>query len=474
MIKGESFKAAFARSPNISCTTSQHRTDFSSPTSSYAVTWLRLTLCIVGVFVPVPSHAGNYTDMKSIHDSLLTNTNYNPDIRPLVDQETILRVGVAFELVSIVEINDVVQRFLCNGFLYLTWTDEVLQWDPATVNGVDVIAPKPKAIFRPRMVLLNTLGERDLFEDDYAPVNVYYNGSTSWIPGGIFPASCKLDLTNYPFDKQICEIKMAVMSYSDDEILFYAIGDSARFTFFTQNGEWDVESSDMSTPNIIVLDSNVTSIAISSTCLGCRPVHLSPYSHVLMLVFPPAGITVLLALTLLTQCITVLLALTVSMSIMSGMLPRSSESMPLVISYIFILMTISVLTVVDSVIIVRLHHMEEREERAQRAGENFKSALPRIKVPQNAVSPLEETVKALQEAKAKHCQPSKTLKANEDGARKKYESILSGSSLSRDEVNVKKGNKYKQIGKHIDMISFMVFGILWVAVTLGFMITVST
>ncbi|GFN94280.1 hypothetical protein PoB_002078600 [Plakobranchus ocellatus] len=188
----------------------------------------------------------------------------------------------------------------------------------------------------------------------------------------------------------------------------------------------------------------------------------SPYSHVLMLAFPPAGIPVLLALTVSTQPESLLSCPHVGISSC-----RSSESMPLVINYIFILMTISVLTVVDSdsVIIVRLHHMEGREERAQRAGENFKPALPRIKVPQNAVSSLEKIVKALQEAKAKHCELSKTLCANEDGTKKKYDSILSASSLSRDEGNVKKGKKVQT-----NRISFIVFGLLWMVVTLGFMI----
>ncbi|GFN98819.1 hypothetical protein PoB_002532500 [Plakobranchus ocellatus] len=44
------------------------------------------------------------------------------------------------------------------------------------------------------------------------------------------------------------------------------------------------------------------------------------------------------------------------------MLPRSSESMPLMVRYIFCLLIISVLTVVDSIIIVRIHHMEQEQK----------------------------------------------------------------------------------------------------------------
>ncbi|KAK0064712.1 neuronal acetylcholine receptor subunit alpha-6, partial [Biomphalaria pfeifferi] len=56
--------------------------------------------------------------------------------------------------------------------------------------------------------------------------------------------------------------------------------------------------------------------------------------------------------------ITVLLALSVFMSIISGMLPRSS-TLPRVTIYLFILLAISVLTVVDSIIIVYIYNKEE-------------------------------------------------------------------------------------------------------------------
>lgn len=54
-----------------------------------------------------------------------------------------------------------------------------------------------------------------------------------------------------------------------------------------------------------------------------------------------------------------LLALSVFLSIVGGMLPRSSKSMPEVTMYLFILLIISMLTVLDSIAIVCLHHMEE-------------------------------------------------------------------------------------------------------------------
>ena len=86
--------------------------------------------------------------------------------------------------------------------------------------------------------------------------------------------------------------------------------------------------------------------------------NLSNYIYIYIYIYIYVYIKARILLVVRTG-ITVLLALSVFMSIMSSMLPSSSESMPLMISYIFILMAISVLTVVDSIVIVGLHHMEE-------------------------------------------------------------------------------------------------------------------
>ena len=82
-------------------------------------------LLVLALLGPAVSRAGSYQQSKSIHDALLSSATYNPTQRPLRDQDDVLDVYAFFEVVSIVEINDVVQSFKCNGFLGLVWRDEV-------------------------------------------------------------------------------------------------------------------------------------------------------------------------------------------------------------------------------------------------------------------------------------------------------------------------------------------------------------
>ncbi|GFO45630.1 neuronal acetylcholine receptor subunit alpha-3 [Plakobranchus ocellatus] len=317
---------------------------------------------LLALLVISACNGGTYSQRKSIYDTLLTSSNYNPTMRPLLNQSDILYVNNIFELVSIVEVNDVVESFECNGFLGLRWFDQILTWNASDYGGEASISPDVKDVFRPRMVMLNTLGDRDLFEDDNAPLMVLSNGLITWTPGGIFPASCKLDLTKYPFDVQTCAIHMIVMNYMVEELQFVSDESNVSMSFFTENGQWEIIGHRLTTPTKYVRGQNMSSILISFQ-LKRKPVFL-----VISIILPIVFLSLLNLLVFLIPVdsgekisygITVLLALTVFLSTMSGMLPRSSESMPLIITYIFILMVISVLTVVASIIIVRLHHLEE-------------------------------------------------------------------------------------------------------------------
>ncbi|XP_012944311.1 acetylcholine receptor subunit delta-like [Aplysia californica] len=109
------------------------------------------------------------------------------EIRPLNNQSHAVNVGVGFDLIAIAGLDDVTSTFTCNGFLYLTWEDQRLAWDPAKYGGIEMMSPMPIRIWRPRLIVVNTVGDRDIFEDDNAPTIVMANGSTSWKPGGLFP-----------------------------------------------------------------------------------------------------------------------------------------------------------------------------------------------------------------------------------------------------------------------------------------------
>ncbi|GFN98803.1 neuronal acetylcholine receptor subunit alpha-7 [Plakobranchus ocellatus] len=395
--------------------------------------------------------AGTYRDSVSIYKDLVLNSDYSPDVRPIWNQSQTLYVLTTFELLSIVEVNDVTQTFSCNGFLWMGWLNEILQWNKTLYGGESTISPKTKDVFRPRMTLLNTMGDRDLFKDDYAPVVIDSSGFTSWVPGSIFPVSCKLDLTKYPFDEQTCNIDMMLMNFAAEQLQFVAVHSEVGRHFYIENGEWEIKYTNITAEVLNISNSRTSSLVISFT-LERKPEFL-----VLSILLPIVFLSLLNLLVFLIPVdsgekisfgITVLLALSVFMSIIASMLPRSSESMPLMVRYIFCLLIISVLTVVDSIIIVRIHHMEQKEEKSDNYVERAMS--PMIKPKLNGSLPLVSSLDHLTRLPGER------------------ESSPATSTSSQSEAT---GKTYKQIAKYIDIASLILFTIIWVAFTVEFIVS---
>ncbi|XP_059158986.1 neuronal acetylcholine receptor subunit beta-3-like [Physella acuta] len=323
----------------------------------------------------------DYSATLGLFNEKLSSSNYNPKVRPILNQTAILEVQVGFELVSIVELDDIQQSFTCNGFLAFLWKDELLVWNSSQYGGQKFIHPVPEDIWRPRVVVMNTLKDRDPFKDDYSPVFVTNEGWASWIPGSLFPTSCELDLTDYPFDHQTCTIQFVAMTLSSDEMRFYTLSNNIGLTFFTKNGEWDLVDTAINTSILYTGTINMASIEMKFM-MKRRPNFL-----LLNIILPVVFLSFLNLLVFVIPVdsgekvgygITVLLALSVYMSIVSNMLPSSSLYTPRLTLYLFILLIISMLTVIVSIVIVFIHNLEEKEVAHLKAKANFKSAMKKV------------------------------------------------------------------------------------------------
>ncbi|KAK6976614.1 neuronal acetylcholine receptor subunit beta-3 [Biomphalaria glabrata] len=435
-----------------------------------------LSLTLIGTLVS----GATYENTMDIFRDKLGSDHYHTEVRPIKNQDNVLKVLVGFQIVAIVKVDEIAQSFISNGFVFFTWIDEMVAWNPGNYGGQFLIHPLPEDIWRPRVVLRNTLGDRDLFDDDKAPVFVFASGLVNWAPGSLFPASCELNMVDYPFDEQTCAIQLVAMSLSSDEMQFYTDPDAKVGTsYFNSNGEWELIDSTMKVSNISAGAANLSAVDFVLV------LRRRPYFLMLNIVLPVVFLSFLniLVFTIPVESgekigygITVLLALSVFMSIISGMLPRSS-TLPRVTIYLFILLAISVLTVVDSIIIVYIYHKEEKEEKHIKAKKGFQSAFTKIKHMHRAVAPENTTKKtpALLDTIAKN--PEKIFKTqasvvstvSTESSPPTYEPAQEFNQKG-DNVN---RNKYKLIGKYIDLVSFVIFFVVWLAVTLAFMIDIA-
>ncbi|EPB69881.1 Neurotransmitter-gated ion-channel ligand binding domain protein [Ancylostoma ceylanicum] len=91
----------------------------------------------------------------------------------------------------------------------LIWMDYRLSWDPEKYENVTSVrfAGGENQIWRPDVLLYNSANED--FDSTFKSNEVVYNtGEVNWVPPGILRASCKMDITYFPFDEQLCYLKI--------------------------------------------------------------------------------------------------------------------------------------------------------------------------------------------------------------------------------------------------------------------------
>ena len=72
-----------------------------------------------------------------------------------------------------------------------------------------------------------------------------YNGTVRWVPHQIFKSSCSLDVTNYPFDRQDCNMWFGSWTYTHREVDIYmafpeGIDLSTFQSDYKESSEWDI------------------------------------------------------------------------------------------------------------------------------------------------------------------------------------------------------------------------------------------
>ena len=80
--------------------------------------------------------------------------------------------------------------------------------------------------------------------DSTFPTNVVVSsdGSCLWVPPGMFLSTCKIDISWFPFDDQLCSMKFGSWTYDSTGIDLQLDGDNntGDTSSFIPNGEWQL------------------------------------------------------------------------------------------------------------------------------------------------------------------------------------------------------------------------------------------
>ncbi|EYC15936.1 hypothetical protein Y032_0035g3052 [Ancylostoma ceylanicum] len=292
---------------------------------------------------------------------------YNPLERPVENASQPLVVKIKMFLQQILDVDEKNQLVSLNAWLSYTWQDYSLSWDPEKYDGIQDIRFPGSAdhIWRPDILLYNSAAE-DFDSTFKSNLLVYSSGDVNWIPPGVLKFVCKLDVTWFPFDDQICYLKFGSWTFHGYALDLQIDADNTNsshsmdLSTYVVNGEWTIISSPA-----------VREVTYYKCCPEPYPT-VKYYLHIrrrtlyygFNLIIPSILICVMTVFGFslppdagekITLQMTILLAIVFFLSMVSEMTPPTSDAVPLIGVFFSSCMLVISASVVFTVLILNLH-----------------------------------------------------------------------------------------------------------------------
>ena len=196
---------------------------------------------------------------------------------------------------------------------------------------------------------------------------VSHDGNVTWLTYAMLKTTCKLDISNFPVDDQVCTLKIGSWTLSDDELkLELADMNQPNLVQYSAHTEWELitASATTNTGRYPCCPELYTDITVT--------VHFrrKPWFYTVTIVLPCAILSLLASISFLfpagsgervSLVISVLLGLTVFMLIINAETPVSSDSTPMLTRYFNVICCGTFVILVATAFILQIHHGSSSE-----------------------------------------------------------------------------------------------------------------
>jgi hypothetical protein len=303
-----------------------------------------ISLLINGVLGSTNFTAENVTSLRK---ALLQN--YDPYLRPRIQQGDSVILNVSFGAKRLHDLNEKQQKVSLLGYFDIAWKDEFLIWDEDNNSNIREIVLKTNDIWWPTIALGNPFGDFKTLDNPYGIFRVSSSGVIKWSPGGLFSITCDMNVLKYPFDTQTCDFVFVVLGYSIPDII---LNINPNILEVHGTTEWDIVNTK------IFANMEGTAAMVIHVMLQRKPF------FVILTVITPLSLLAFLNLFVFlvpvesgektSFGITTFLAYSIYLSTLGSSLPDDATQMPYMTMYIEVLMINSVITMAIVILQTRL------------------------------------------------------------------------------------------------------------------------
>jgi hypothetical protein len=173
---------------------------------------------------------------KELKNNLMSN--YDPNSIPNINN-SVVNLKLTMALRSINKIDQLDGTISMNIWLRHAWNDPYLKWDINNWNNISTITlytdTENDRIWTPDIYLYNT-AENPNENLKFSRAIVYNNGDIIWSRPGIITSTCRFDLTDFPYDQQVCSLKYGSWAYDGNRLSLET--DVIDISNFQDHGGW--------------------------------------------------------------------------------------------------------------------------------------------------------------------------------------------------------------------------------------------
>lgn len=296
-------------------------------------------------------------------------TSYNKEVLPRknTSRPIYLKLGIAIRAFE--SINQVEGTVDSNIWLRYWWKDRLLSWNPQDYGNTTNIKmytdpDMDNSIWVPDIYLYNT-AEAPMSDLDYSKAILYSDGSITWSRPGMIKSTCVFDLTYFPYDQQVCQLKFGSWVYNQNELNLKKGNPSIDITNMQRNGGWTLinHTSELNIVRYACCPEEYADITYNFT------LRRKPGYYNLNIILPTFATAVLMLISFIVPwdsgerisfATTVMLSIIVFLLILSDSLPKT-DTKPLLSQMLIGLTFFSLFVVFFTVLISSMYSYKENK-----------------------------------------------------------------------------------------------------------------
>ncbi|XP_008292811.1 5-hydroxytryptamine receptor 3A-like [Stegastes partitus] len=297
------------------------------------------------------------------HLNLTGSSNIQSLMRPVKNWTTFTHVQLDILLFGILDVDEKSQTVTNHLWVSMYWTNEFLTWNASDFCGINYVSIPRSMLWIPDIVI----------QQDASDTGSIHNGplltlnSSGWVFSRALQRltyTCQLNLLNFPFDTQHCNITFSSMSFDARTMRLGTLTDDTVLTAISNQmmitkGEWTLRNME------VVRDQSNTGNEYPSYLIYMITLERKPLLYLVNFIIPLAY---LLGLDLasffisassgekLSFKVTILLSISVLLLILQDMLPSTEDCLPWIASYCVAIFALVGISVLEAMLVSFLSH----------------------------------------------------------------------------------------------------------------------